>query len=76
MIFYTVGVIYKTWVANMPRCASKKGGKKPKWEAFCVKCRKKVTIKNPQVVTLKNKRKAVKGKCPNCGTTVYRFIKQ
>ncbi len=44
------------------------------YEGFCVKCRKKVTIKNPEIVTLKNNRKAVKGVCPNCGTTVYRFL--
>lgn len=44
-------------------------------EAFCVKCRKKVTVRNPQTVTLKNGRKAIKGTCPTCGTTVYRFVK-
>jgi len=44
------------------------------YEGFCVKCRKKVTIKDPKIVTLKNKRKAVKGVCPNCGTAVYRFL--
>ncbi len=48
--------------------------KEEKWEGFCVKCRKKVTIQNPEIVTLKNGRKAVKGTCPNCGTVVYRFI--
>ena len=48
--------------------------KEEKWEGFCVKCRKKVIIQNPEVVTLKNGRKAVKGTCPNCGTAVYRFI--
>ena len=45
------------------------------YEGFCVKCRKKVKIQNPEEVTLKNGRKAVKGTCPNCGTVVYRFIK-
>jgi len=44
------------------------------YEGFCVKCRKKVTIKDAKVVTLKNNRKAVKGVCPHCGTTVYRFL--
>jgi len=48
--------------------------KEEKWEGFCVKCRKKVVIQGPEVVTLKNGRKAVKGTCPNCGTVVYRFI--
>jgi len=42
-------------------------------EAFCVKCKKKVTISNPTKVTLKNGKPATKGKCPNCGTGVYRI---
>lgn len=42
---------------------------------FCVKCRKKVEIKSPQEVTLKNGRKALKGACPTCGTPVYVFVK-
>ncbi len=46
-----------------------------KVEAFCVKCRKKVAMQNPELVTLKNGRKAWKGTCPNCGTTIYRFAK-
>ena len=45
------------------------------YEGFCVKCRKKVKLLNPQIVTLKNNRKAVVGICPDCGTKVYRFIK-
>ncbi|MCD6496013.1 MAG: hypothetical protein J7K54_01965 [Candidatus Aenigmarchaeota archaeon] len=42
-------------------------------EAYCVKCKKKVEIKNPEVVTLKNGKKATKGVCPNCGTKVFRI---
>ena len=41
---------------------------------FCVKCRRKVELVNPEEVTLKNGRKAIRGKCPNCGTTVYVFV--
>ena len=43
--------------------------------AYCVRCKKKVPVQNPEVVTLKNGRKAVKGTCPYCGGTVYVFIK-
>jgi len=43
--------------------------------AYCMKCRKKVEIKNPSKVTMKNKRPATKGSCPKCGTTVYRIGK-
>ena len=44
-------------------------------QAYCVKCRKKVEIRNPKQVTLKNKRPAVSGTCPNCGTKVFRIGK-
>ncbi len=43
--------------------------------AYCVKCRKKVEMKNPKKVTLKNGRPAAKGICPNCGTNVFRIGK-
>jgi DNA-directed RNA polymerase subunit RPC12/RpoP len=42
-------------------------------QAYCVKCKKKTEIKNPQSVTLKNKKKATKGTCPKCGTKVFRI---
>lgn len=41
--------------------------------AYCMKCRKKVTIKSPKKVTLKNKRPATKGLCPKCSTQVFRI---
>jgi RNase P subunit RPR2 len=44
-------------------------------QAYCMKCRKKVEIKNPQQVRLKNGRPAVQGVCPNCGTKVFRIGK-
>ena len=43
--------------------------------AYCVKCRTKREIKDPQEVTLKNGRPAVKGTCPECGTKVFRIGK-
>ncbi|MGC8568996.1 MAG: DUF5679 domain-containing protein [Nitrososphaeria archaeon] len=43
-------------------------------EAYCVKCRAKREIKNPQEVTLKNGRKAIVGVCPVCGTKLYRIL--
>ncbi len=42
-------------------------------EAYCVKCREKVEIKDPQEVIMKNKRPAVKGNCSKCGTKVFRI---
>lgn len=41
--------------------------------AYCVKCKKKVDIKEPITIKLKNGRKATKGKCPECGTNVFRI---
>jgi Zn finger protein HypA/HybF involved in hydrogenase expression len=49
--------------------------KEVKMQAYCVKCRKKVEVKNPQSIIMKNKRPATKGECPNCGTKVFRIGK-
>ena len=43
--------------------------------AYCVRCRTKREIKNPEEVTLKNARPAMKGTCPECGTNVFRIGK-
>jgi len=42
-------------------------------EAYCVKCRKTVEIKDAQETTMKNGRPATKGVCPTCGTGVFRI---
>lgn len=44
-------------------------------QAYCFKCRRKVEIRNPQSVTLKNGRPATRGVCPSCGTKVFRIGK-
>ncbi len=43
--------------------------------AYCMKCRKKVGIKDAKQITLKNGRPAVQGVCPVCGTKVFRIGK-
>ncbi len=43
--------------------------------AYCMKCRKKVEIKNPKQVTLKNGRSATQGVCATCSTKVFRIGK-
>ena len=40
---------------------------------YCMKCRAKAEIKNPHHVTMKNRRHAVQGSCPRCGTKMFRF---
>jgi hypothetical protein len=42
-------------------------------EAYCVKCKKKVQMKDAKEVTMKNGRKAMKGVCA-CGTGLYRIL--
>lgn len=43
-------------------------------EGYCVKCKKKVEIKDGiENVNTKNM-KMLKGKCPNCNTTVCRIL--
>ena len=42
--------------------------------AYCVKCKAKREMKDEQEVTMKNGRKAVKGKCPVCGTGMYSIL--
>ena len=45
---------------------------------YCVKCRKKdVAMDDPKEVTMKGrggKRRAMKGKCPTCGTGMFRIM--
>jgi hypothetical protein len=40
---------------------------------FGFKCRTKREMKNPEKVTLKNKRQATRGTCPHCGTKIFRI---
>jgi RNase P subunit RPR2 len=40
---------------------------------YCVKCRAKKDVANPQKVTMKNGKPAMKASCPDCGTTMFRI---
>ncbi|MDO8536082.1 MAG: DUF5679 domain-containing protein [Candidatus Omnitrophota bacterium] len=42
---------------------------------YCVKCKAKKDMKDTQNVTMKNGRKAMKGKCTSCGTGMYKILK-
>ena len=42
-------------------------------QGYCVKCRKKVEIKDAKKITMKNGKPATKGTCPKCGTGVFRI---
>ncbi len=43
-------------------------------EAYCVKCKSKKEMKDGKEVTMKNGRKAMKGKCGDCGTSLFRIM--
>jgi hypothetical protein len=43
------------------------------YEGYCVKCKAKREFEGEEV-TLKNGRRAAKGKCPVCGTTMMRIL--
>jgi hypothetical protein len=42
--------------------------------AYCMKCKKKQAMKDTEQVTMKNGRKAMKGKCTVCGTGMYKIL--
>ena len=42
-------------------------------DAYCVKCKAKVPIKGAKKIPMKNGRPATQGKCPKCGTKVFRI---
>ncbi|MDD5291670.1 MAG: DUF5679 domain-containing protein [Candidatus Omnitrophica bacterium] len=43
-------------------------------EGYCVKCKSKKTMKDTKEVTMKNGRKAMKGKCGDCNTSMFRIL--
>lgn len=47
-------------------------------EGYCVKCKAKQEIKDGEEVAMKGKgnkpRRAMKGKCPVCDTTMFRIL--
>ncbi|HTX78261.1 MAG TPA: DUF5679 domain-containing protein [Longilinea sp.] len=42
--------------------------------AYCMKCKTQRELKGAETVTMKNGRKALKGKCAVCGTGLYKFL--
>jgi endogenous inhibitor of DNA gyrase (YacG/DUF329 family) len=43
-------------------------------QAYCVKCKAKVEMKDPVETTTKRGTNMMKGKCPECSTTVCRMV--
>ena len=42
-------------------------------QAYCVKDKMMVEMLNAEKITMKNGKPAMKGKCPKCGTSVFRI---
>lgn len=42
-------------------------------QMYCVKDRKMVEVANPESVTMKNGKPALKGVCPECGTKTFKI---
>lgn len=66
-----------------PKKSKAKGSSKSKvvmadQTGYCVRCGEKKVIEDPERVMVgKDKdRPALKGECPDCGTTVMRFLKR
>ena len=45
-------------------------------QGYCLKCKTKKEIKDAEETVLKNRMKAVKGTCPDCGTRIFRILKK
>lgn len=43
-------------------------------EGYCVKCKAKKPIAEAVEEVMKNGRKAVKGKCPDCGVVMFKIL--
>ena len=43
-------------------------------EGYCVKCKAKTEIAEGAEETMKNGRKAIKGRCPTCGVVMFKIL--
>jgi hypothetical protein len=43
-------------------------------EGYCVKCKAKKEIVDAVEEVMKNGRKAIKGRCPTCGTVMFKIL--
>jgi uncharacterized Zn finger protein (UPF0148 family) len=43
-------------------------------EGYCVKCKARKEIAGAAEETMKNGRKAIKGRCPTCGVVMFKIL--
>jgi hypothetical protein len=41
--------------------------------AYCVKCKASRDVQDPRQITMKNGRPATEGRCPVCGTRIFKI---
>lgn len=44
-------------------------------QGYCLKCREQREIQDPEAITMKNGKPATQGKCPVCGTKIFKIGK-
>ena len=44
-------------------------------EGYCLKCRAKKEMRDPEKITMKNGKPATRGTCPDCGTKIFKIGK-
>lgn len=43
-------------------------------EGYCVSCKGKKEIEDAMEITTNNRKRAMKGTCPTCGTGIFRIL--
>ena len=45
-------------------------------QVYCIKCKSKIEVSDTDLALIKtkNNRSAATGKCPKCGTKIYKFL--
>jgi len=67
------GEVPKRWCGEVPHVTLFLEEATNMAEAYCVKCKAKRQVKDPQQVTLKNGKPALTGTCPECGRKVFKI---
>ena len=60
--------------ASLPERMKRSGRNRLMPEGYCVKCKASKEIAETVEVVMKNGRKAIKGKCPTCGTVMFKIL--
>lgn len=69
---WTIGTQFAEWYRSREQQTQPLG----EGQAYCLKCRCPVMIRDPQPATLQNGTPVLRGSCPACGSDVIRFLPQ